>query len=99
MKTTTTDEESVPSFDTEDKDRRRKEAYSLYKHYVKPTRASMCSIVDSHAKDIGITRQDVDLLPWNLEETEVVKAAMKSPKKKKKRRRARRHQLIGKQSD
>jgi hypothetical protein len=83
----TTDEESVPSFDTEDKDRRRKEAYRLYKHYAKPTRASMCSIVDSHAKDTGITRQDVDLLPWNLEETEVIKAAMKSPKKKKKKKR------------
>jgi hypothetical protein len=80
----TTDEESVKSFDVEGQDRRRRKAYKLYKHYAKPTRASMCSIVDSHAKDTGITRQDINLLPWNPEDTEVIKAAMKSLKKKKK---------------
>jgi hypothetical protein len=80
----TTDEDSVNSFDTEDRDRRRNEAYKLYKRYAKPRRASMCKIVDYHAKDTGITRQDVDLLPWNPEKTEVIKAAMLSPKKKKK---------------
>jgi hypothetical protein len=82
---TTTDEENVNSFDAEDKGRRRKKAYRVYKHYAKPTRASLCSIVDSHAEATGITRQDVDLLPWNPEETEVVKEAMKSLKKKKKK--------------
>jgi hypothetical protein len=81
---TTTDEESFTSFDTEDKDRRQKEAYRLYKHYAKPTKASMCKIVDYHANDTDITRQDVDLLPWNLEETEVIKEVMKSLKKKHK---------------
>jgi hypothetical protein len=81
---TTTDEESVTSFDTEDQDRRRKEAYRFYKHYAKPTRASMCKIVDYHANDTAITRQDVDLLPWNLEETEVIKEVMKSLKKTEK---------------
>jgi hypothetical protein len=81
---TTTDEDSVTSFDTEDEDCRRKEAYRLYKHYAKPTRASMCKIVDYHANDTDITRQDVDLLPWNLEETEVIKEVMKSLKKKQK---------------
>jgi hypothetical protein len=80
----TTDDESFTPFDTEDRDRRRKEAYKLYKHYAKPTRASMCKIVDYHAKNTGITRQDVDLLPWNLEETEVIKEVMKSLKKQHK---------------
>jgi hypothetical protein len=60
---------------------RRKKAYKWYKHYAKPTKASMCSIVDYYANDSDITRQDVDLLPWNLEETKVIKEAMKSPKK------------------
>jgi hypothetical protein len=81
--TTTDEEENVNSDYAEDQDRRRKKAYKVYKHYSKPTRASMCSIVDSHAEDTGITRQDVDLLPWNPEETEVIKEAMKSLKKKK----------------
>jgi hypothetical protein len=63
--------------------RRRKRAYKWYKHYAKPTKASMCSIVDFYANDSDITREDVDLLPWNLEETEVIKKAMKSLKKDK----------------
>jgi hypothetical protein len=79
----TTDEESVNSFDAEDKDCRRKEAYKLYKHYAKPTRENMCRILD-YAKDTDMTRQDVDLLPWNPEKTEVIQEAMKSPKKKQK---------------
>jgi hypothetical protein len=45
----------------------------------------MCSIVDSHAEDTGITRQDVNLLPWNPEETEIIKEAMKALKKKEKK--------------
>jgi hypothetical protein len=80
---TTSDEESVKSFDAEDQDRRRKKAYKLYKHYAKPTRENMCRILD-YATDTDITRQDVDLLPWNPDKTEVIKEAMKSPKKKQK---------------
>jgi hypothetical protein len=84
---TTSDEENVTSsLDAEDKGRRRKKAYEVYKHYAKPTRASMCRIIDSHAEDAGITRQDVDLLPWNPENTEVIKEAMKSLKKKEKKK-------------
>jgi hypothetical protein len=64
-----------------DQSRRRKKAYKWYKHYAKPTKASMCSIVDYYANDSAITRDDVDLLPWNLEETKVTKEAMKSLKK------------------
>jgi hypothetical protein len=80
----TTDEDSVNSFDAEDKDRRRrKQAYKLYKDYAKPTRENMCRILD-YAKDTDMTRQDVDLLPWNPEKTEVIKEAMTSPKKKQK---------------
>jgi hypothetical protein len=44
----------------------------------------MCSIVD-YAKDTDITRQDIDLLPRNLDETKVIKEVMKSPKKTKKK--------------
>jgi hypothetical protein len=77
---TTTVEESVSSFDAEDQDHRRKQAYKWYKHYAKPTKESMGSIVDYYANDIDITRQDVDLLPWNLEETEVIKKVMKAVK-------------------
>jgi hypothetical protein len=67
----------------EDQDHRRKVAYKWYKHFAKPTKASMYSIVDHYAtaNDSDITRQDVDILPWNLEETEVIKEAMKSLKK------------------
>jgi hypothetical protein len=82
---TTTDEESVNSSDAEDQDRRRKEAYKLYKQYAKPTRASMCKIVDYHANDTDITRLDVNLLPWNLEETEVIKEVMKSLKRRRRK--------------
>jgi hypothetical protein len=67
-----------------DLNRRRKKAYKWYKHYAKPNKASMYSIVDQYSNDTGITRQDVDLLPWNPEETEVIREAMKSPKEKQK---------------
>jgi hypothetical protein len=77
-----TTEGSVNSFGAKDQDRRRKRAYKLYKHYAKPTRASMCSTLD-YVKDTDVTRQDLDLLPWNPEGTEVIKEAMKSLKKKK----------------
>jgi hypothetical protein len=78
-----TDGESVNSFDAEDRDRRRrKEAYKLYKKYAKPTRENMCRILD-YAKDTDVTRQDVDLLPWNRKETEVIKEVMQALKKEK----------------
>jgi hypothetical protein len=66
-----------------DQNLRRKKAYKWYKHFSKPTKAAMCSIVDS-AKDTDITRQDIDLLPWNRDETKLIKEAMKSPKTEKK---------------
>jgi hypothetical protein len=78
-----TDEESVNSLDAEDQDRRRKEAYKLYKQYAKPSRENMCRILD-YAKDTDMTRHDLDLLPWNPEKTVVIEEAMKSPKKKQK---------------
>jgi hypothetical protein len=65
-----------------DQNCRRRKAYKWYKHFSKPTKAAMCSIVDD-TKDTDITRQDVDLLPWNLEETKVIKEAMKSSKNTK----------------
>jgi hypothetical protein len=81
---TTADEESVNSFDAEDKDRRRrKQAYKLYKQYAKPTRENMCRILD-YAKDTDVTRQDVDLLPWNRKETKVIKEVMQALKQQEK---------------
>jgi hypothetical protein len=68
-----------------DQDRRRKKAYKWYKHYAKPTKASMCIIVDHYSNDTDITRQDVDLLPWNTEETKVIKKVIKALKKKDKK--------------
>jgi hypothetical protein len=65
-----------------DEDQRRKEVYKWYKHYAKPTKETMCRIAES-TNDAEIVRLDVELLPWNLEETEVNKEAMKSLKKKK----------------
>jgi hypothetical protein len=79
---TTTVEESISSSKAEDQYRCRKKAYKWYKHYAKPTKESMCHIAD-YAND-GITREHIDLLPWNLEETEVINKAMKSLQKKKK---------------
>jgi hypothetical protein len=74
-----------PQESEKDRDRRRKKAYKWYKHYAKPTKAGMRSIVDFYAHhDTDIARKDVDLLPWNLEETEVIKEAMKSQKKTEK---------------
>jgi hypothetical protein len=67
-----------------DQYRRQRKAYKWYKHYAKPTKDNMCSIVDYYTNDIGITRQDVDLLPWNLEETEVIRKVMKALKKRMK---------------
>jgi hypothetical protein len=61
---------------------RRKKAYKLYKHNEKPTRKKMCLIVDA-LDDAGISRQDIDLLPWNLEKTKVIKEEMKALKEKK----------------
>jgi hypothetical protein len=78
---TTTVEERVSSFDAEDPYRCRKKAYKWYKHYLKPTKESMCRIVD-YAND-ELTQEDVDLLPWNLEETEVITKEMKSLQKEK----------------
>jgi hypothetical protein len=63
-------------------DRRRKKAYKWYKHYSKTTKASMCSIVDHSASDDDITRQDVDLLPWNPDESEVIRKVVKAMKKR-----------------
>jgi hypothetical protein len=68
-----------------DQNRRREKAYKSYKHFLKPTKATMYRIVD-HTKGTDITRQDVDLLPWNLEETKVIKEAMKSPQKIEKKK-------------
>jgi hypothetical protein len=44
----------------------------------------MCSIVDRYASDIDITRQDVNLLPWNPDESDVIRKAMKATKKRMK---------------
>jgi hypothetical protein len=61
-------------------DYRRKNAYKWYKLFASPTRETMRRIVE-YTKGPNFTRQDVDLLPWNFEETEVTEEAMKSPKK------------------
>jgi hypothetical protein len=70
-----------------DKDQyhRQRKAYKWYKQHAKPTKERMYSIVDHYASDNDITRQDVDLLPWNREETEVNKKVMKALKALKKR--------------
>jgi (2Fe-2S) ferredoxin len=64
----------------------------------------MRSIVDyyAHHDDTDITRKYVGLLPWNLEETEVIKEAMKSQKKtekidKKKDKKAKEKKRYGKE--
>jgi hypothetical protein len=81
----TTDEGSVNSFDDEDQGHRQKKAYKWYKQIAKPSRATMYSLVDYFGDSIDITRQDVDLLPWNFDETQVIKEAMKAPKKTEKK--------------
>jgi hypothetical protein len=70
---------------TLDKDqyRRMRNAYNWYKLLAEPTRATMRRILD-YTKGADFTNQDVDLLPWNLDETEVTEGAMKSLKKEKK---------------
>jgi hypothetical protein len=60
--------------------------------YAKPTKASMCSIVDHYANDADITRQDVDLLPLNPEETEVAREAMQSMKTEEKEKKEKKRQ-------
>jgi hypothetical protein len=39
----------------------------------------MCQIIE-YTEGSDLTREDVDLLPWNFEETEVIEEAMQSPK-------------------
>jgi hypothetical protein len=43
----------------------------------------MCRILD-YTKGADFTRKDVDLLPWNVDESEVIEEAMKSLQKEKK---------------
>jgi hypothetical protein len=66
-----------------DQHRRRKNAHQWYKLLAYPTRETMCRIVE-YTKGPDFTRQDVDLLPWNLEETEVDEEEMKALKPEKK---------------
>jgi hypothetical protein len=63
-----------------DLDYRRKNAYKWYKLLAKPTRETMCCLIE-YTEGPDFTDQDVDLLPWNFEETEVTEEAMKCPKK------------------
>jgi hypothetical protein len=58
----------------QDQDQRRKKCYKWYKLLAKPTRETMCRIAE-YTKGSDFTRQDVDLLRWNFEETMVVKEA------------------------
>jgi hypothetical protein len=62
---------TLPLGSLKDQDRGRKNAYKWYKLLGKPTRETMCRIVE-YTKGPDYTRQDLDLLPWNFEETEVV---------------------------
>jgi hypothetical protein len=55
-----------------DQDQRRKKCYKWYKLLSKPTRETMCRIVE-YTRGPDFTRQDIDLLRWNYEETAVVK--------------------------
>jgi hypothetical protein len=66
-----------------DQHRRRRNAYNWYKLLAQPTRATMCRILD-YTKGADFTRKDVDLLPWNVDESEVIEEAMKSLRKEKK---------------
>jgi hypothetical protein len=75
------DSESSEATPTTEEDHRKK-AYKWYKHNAKPTKNNMCLIIDA-LNDTGISRQDIDLMPWNPEETKVIKEDMKSPIKKK----------------
>jgi hypothetical protein len=63
---------------------RRENAFYWYKLLEKPTKGTMCSIVE-YIKDIDFTRQDIDLLPWNFRETKVSEEAMKAPKRKERK--------------
>jgi hypothetical protein len=71
-----------------DREEKEKNAYKWYKLYAKPTRETLYRIAQ-YAKGPDFTRKDVDLLPWNVEETEVAEEAMKSPKKKRRRKKTR----------
>jgi hypothetical protein len=62
-----------------DQEYRQRNAYKWFKILAKPTRETMCQIVE-YTKGSDFTREDVDLLPWNFEETEVAEEAMESPK-------------------
>jgi hypothetical protein len=63
-------------------EQRRKKAYKWYKNNAKPTKNNMCLVVDALG-DTGISRQDIDLLPWNPDNTKVNKEEMKALKEKK----------------
>jgi hypothetical protein len=57
-----------------DEDQRRKKCYKWYKLLAKPTRETMCRIVE-YTRGPDFTCEDVDLLRWNFEETKVIKEA------------------------
>jgi hypothetical protein len=70
---------------TLDKDQysRMRNAYNWYTLLSEPRRVTMHRILD-YTTGADFTHQDVGLLPWNLEETEVAEEAMKAIKKEKK---------------
>jgi hypothetical protein len=63
-------------------EKRRSKAYKWYKRNAKPTKNNMCLVVDALG-DTGISRRDIDLLPWNPDNTKIKKEEMKAPKEKK----------------
>jgi hypothetical protein len=74
-----------------DQDQRRKKCYKWYKLLAKPTRETMCRIVE-YTRGSDFTLQDVDLLRWNYDETAVVK-------KTKRRKRPDKHEEKGSQNE
>jgi hypothetical protein len=73
------DKESSEVKPTEEQ--RLKKAYKWYKHNAKPTKNNMRLIVDALG-DTGILREDIDLLPWNPDNTKVNKEELKAMKEK-----------------
>lgn len=66
-----------------DRDSRMRNVYKWYKLFARPTRETMCCIVD-YTRGPDFTREDIDLMPWNTEETAVDEEAMKARKSPKK---------------
>jgi hypothetical protein len=92
---------SVPD-EAKDVKRRFKKAYKWYKTLARPTRETMCCVID-FTRGLDITRECVGFLPWNWDESKVdeeaISVLLKAGKKNKNEKPSEKMRKSGKGKD